>query len=122
MSEIKVGDYIRTDYGTIGKLLRKEYDKNADLHWYVFKARDEFGIEKESYINKAYITKHSKNIIDLIEVGDIVHTKDVLNEDYYYMYDEEMVQATKETIEQGVTLVDILTKEQYNQNSFKLEE
>lgn len=64
--------------------------------------------------------KHSENILDLIEVGDIVHTRDVLNEDYYWMFDEEMVQATKETILDGIELVDILTHEQYKQNCFKV--
>lgn len=39
----------------------------------MFLGKDEFGIEKELYINKPYIEKHSKNIIDLIEVGDYVN-------------------------------------------------
>lgn len=67
-----------------------------------------------------YIAFHSKDIIDLIEVGDIVHTRDVLNEHYYYMFDEEMVQATKETIKEGVDLVSIITKEQIKNIEYKL--
>ena len=59
---------------------------------------------------------------EIKEVGDIVHTKDVLNEDYYYMFDKEMVQATKETIQEGIILIDILTKELYNANCYRLEE
>ena len=38
------------------------------------------------------------------------------------MYDDEMIQATKETIEEGIELVDILTKEQYEANCYRLED
>ena len=51
----------------------------------------------------------------------MVHTKDVLNEDWYWMFDEEMVKATKETIEQGIDLVEIVTKEMMESISYKVE-
>ena len=64
MEEIKVGDYLRTNDGEMGKLIRIEReDIDTSLKWYVFS--DE---KNERYINKPYIVKHSKNIIDLIEV------------------------------------------------------
>lgn len=69
MSEIKVEDYIRTNEGIIEKIKRIEFDKNdTSLKWYVFdKKRSDMNVIDEIYINKTYITKHSKNIIDLIE-------------------------------------------------------
>ena len=72
--DIKVGDFIRTKKGIIGKLKRIELDEiDKNLKWYVFdKKRPDMNIIDEIYINKPYITKYSKNLIDLIEVGDIV--------------------------------------------------
>lgn len=112
MEEIKVGDYVRTDT-KIGRVLKIK-DENKFYRYVVrFKKRT-------TNVNEDSIKKHSPNIIDLIGVGDIVHTRDVLNEDYYWMFDEEMVQATKETIQDGIELVDILTHEQYQQNCYKV--
>ena len=114
MEEIKVGDYVRTEFGNIGKFYRPA-SEGSDVY-YIYINRD------GNKISSRYdsIVKYSPNIIDLIEVGDIVHTRDVLNEDYYWMFDEEMVQATKETIQDGIELVDILTHEQYQQNCYKV--
>lgn len=119
--EIEVGEYIRTIDGYIRKVeqinIKGSYDGlchgayNVDIPY-----------KYSQGISAKKIKAHSKDLIALIEVGDIVHTKDVLNEDYYYMFDEEMVKATKETIQEGIKLVDILTKEQYNSNCYRLEE
>jgi len=71
---IEVGDYVRTNCGKIGKLIRIEFDEiDKFLKWYVFLGKNEFGIERELYTNKPYIVKHSKNIIDLIEPDDYVN-------------------------------------------------
>ena len=111
MEEIKVGEYVRTKDGYIGK-----YVKDGLAHKTI-----EIKDNEMSWITgESNISKHSPNITDLIEVGDIVHTKDVLNEDYYWMFDKEMVQATKETIEEGITLIDILTHEQYQNNCYRV--
>lgn len=72
-NEIKVGDWIRTNWGHIGKLKRIELDKNdKSLKWYVFD-QFEINIIKEEYINKPYIVKHSPNLIDIIEEGDYIN-------------------------------------------------
>ena len=69
--EIEVGEYVRTNNGVIGKLIRIERnDIDISLKWYVF-----YDGKNERYINKPYITNHSFNIIDLIEVGDYVNGK-----------------------------------------------
>ena len=74
-NEIKVWDWIRTNWGHIGKLKRIELDKNdKSLKWYVFDHKEfEINIIKEEYINKPYIVKHSSNLIDLIQCGDYVN-------------------------------------------------
>lgn len=63
MDKIEIGEYIRTNNGIIGKLIKIERDDiDTSLKWYVFNDG-----KNERYINKPYIVKHSKNIIDLIE-------------------------------------------------------
>lgn len=52
MSEIKVGEYVRTDTGFIDKL-------------------NQYWLFNEKY-KKLNIVKHSPNIIDLIEYGDVL--------------------------------------------------
>ena len=73
--KIEVGEYVRTNQGHIGVLKRIELDENdKSLKWYVFDKKEfEINMVKEEYINKPYIVKHSKNIIDLIEQGDYVN-------------------------------------------------
>lgn len=61
MSEIKVGEYVRYDDGRIFKVIEEE----VDYYNYLLKTS----------INECGITKHSKNIIDLIEIGDYVNGK-----------------------------------------------
>ena len=53
MNEIKVGEYIRYSDGRIFKVIEEE----VDYYNYLLKTR----------INECGITKHSPNIIDLIE-------------------------------------------------------
>lgn len=73
-SKIQVGEYIRTNDGIIGKIKRIELDEtDKSLKWYVFdKKRYDMNFIDEIYINKPYIKKHSSNVIDLLEVGDIL--------------------------------------------------
>lgn len=110
---IEVGDYIKTPYHKIEKIekIKQEdgwicvtTDKNAyELEW----------LEE----NKV---KHSKNIIDLIEVGDIVFTEDFIGYSFIHIYSEEMLEALKEDVKNEVKIKSILTHEQYEQNCYKL--
>lgn len=114
--KIKVGEYVRTEFGNIGKFYRPASESPDIYYIYIDKDGNKISSRYDS------IVKHSKNIIDLIEVGDIVHTRDVLNEDYCYMYDESFIRAIKEDIANGIELIDILTHEQFEQNAYRLEE
>ena len=64
MEEIEVGEYIRTCTGEIYK-----YEKSIE---YTYKCDNFYG----------RIVNHSKNIIDLIEVGDYINGRLVLQVDY----------------------------------------
>jgi hypothetical protein len=68
--DIKIGEYVRTKSGFIGKVIGRH--GGYGLHY-------ELDVNKEiqenfmnSIVHEDNIVKHSKNIIDLIEVRDIV--------------------------------------------------
>lgn len=67
------------------------------------------------------IKKHSKNIIDLIEVGDIVFIEDFSGYDFIYINDKEMLEALKQDVKDGVRIKSILTKELYQANCYTVE-
>lgn len=88
-------------------------------------------VDKEYYIDTetgiarqkdetAFLGKVSKNIIDLIEVGDIVFINDFAGYDFVYINDKEMLEALKEDIQNGVEIKSIMTHEQYEKNCYKL--
>ena len=68
-----------------------------------------------------YITKHSENILELIEVGDIVEVFDVLHNDIVYIWNEEMLKTLKEDIENGIQIKSIVTHEQFNSIKYEVE-
>ena len=68
MEEIKVGEYCRTRGGHIHKITK--IDNNGLVYW----GKISCGWSLEQL--KDIIVKHSPNIIDLIEVGDYVISKD----------------------------------------------
>ena len=123
MEEIKVGYFIRTNKGIIGKLKRIELDNiDKSLKWYVFTGKiPDKNIIDEVYINKPYITKYSKNIIDLIEIGDYVNGRKVM---YIRDYEEFKRLDFDEDMDDYIYKEDIktiLTKEQFEQNCYKLD-
>ena len=126
---IEVGDFIRTDDGIIGKIKRIELD-NTDktLKWYVFdRKRLDMNMTVEAYINKPYIVKYSKNIIDLIEVGDYVNGYKVISIDTNAPNDcKECIELDRNnTYEyQWISrneIKTILTKELYQANCYTVE-
>ncbi len=107
MSEIKIGEYVRTEKGKIFYI--DKYEKIQALH----------------FLNAQYekITRHSKKIIDLIKEGDYVNGHKVIDADdcvglmrEVYCEDDEDFGIWDEMIEE------VLTKEQYEQNCYRLEE
>ena len=124
MNDIEIGDYVRDNSGLIGQLIRIERDDiDTSLKWYVI-----FDGKNEIYINKPYITKHSKNIIDLIEVGDFVNGREVKHIamfEGFPNYPKLIFVDEKRLIPDDTCKNDeiktILTKEQYSQNCYAVE-
>lgn len=117
---IEVGVYGRTNKGKIFIFSWVVDDKRQKLN-YILKFVN--GRPVKYYLDEGEkIVKQSKNIIDLIEVGDIVEIFDVLNKDVIYIWNEKMLKAVKEDVNNGIKIRRILTKEQYEANCYKVEE
>lgn len=119
---IEVGEYVKTIDGRIGIFDRYSSRKEDSIYKSPFNCFIKLqGRKTPLQCDRDYIKKHSKNIINLIEVGDIVHTRDVLNEDIVYIWSEEYLKALKEDLDNGIELVEILTHEQYEENCYTVE-
>lgn len=66
MEDIEVGEYVRTDDGEIGKVIKIKDDDEYSYNYYICD-------DDRANSIRSMIVKHSKNIIDLIEVGDYVN-------------------------------------------------
>ena len=109
MEEIKVGEYVRTDNGIIGKYIEKQRMDYIDTG----KQQIGFDIEKD-------IVKHSPNIIDLIEEGDyvngkLIHKVDIRENSTYIYYGNSKTFVDYQ-------IYSIVTKEQFEKISYKVEE
>lgn len=124
---IEIGEFVRTEYGYI-------LENTIGSHGDVIKELEEGNTE---YIYKyGKIVKHSKNIIDIIEVGDFVNGIRVLQkfkninngnillvcgyceiEDSIDKYENKEVELIGNR-----NIINILTHEQYEENCYKVEE
>lgn len=120
---IEVNEYVRTKDGIVDKVII-EYDgkcNNSNC--------DEKHIScKYNYYNEKDIVKHSKQLIDLIEVKDVIkyrinnisttlETKGYV-EGIVDISDEEMLQKIKS--DKNYHILEILTKESYMANCYKV--
>ena len=69
--KIEIGEYIRTDRGYITRIESLEPEEIIMLDKEVWTETDNY--EPSPFIYKREIKKHSKNIRDLIEVGDYIN-------------------------------------------------
>ena len=83
MEEIRVDEYVRFETGQIDKIINIECWADDDI-WLV-------GQNSYTKTTDDVIVKHSKNIIDLIEVGDyvngkLIHHTDIRKNSAYIYY------------------------------------
>lgn len=125
MEDIKVGEYVRTNRG-IGQVLEVKtvQPKMYGKHDMAYK----IDICPRMYVTDTNIIKHSKNIIDLIEVGDFVNGYLVIDTDknremlcILMPFNEENQSKYNIVWKTKYYIKTILTKEQYMQNCYKLE-
>ena len=128
MEDIKIGELVRTKKGYIEKIKTVNHygivikhnndndDFSEDINYYA-----ESGLE----INKMDIKKHSFNLIDLIEVGDILELKEGNSICYLGLRQNEITVNYHYLIEsiknKDCELLSILTHEQYEQNCYRIE-
>ena len=118
---VEVGEYIRC--GTAGIRKVTEVIKSA-IDFTVRKIKDDKGL----LIEREYIKKHSKNIIDLIEVKDVIKYRinNISTTLETKGYVEGIVDISNEKILQKIKsdknyhILEILTKESYVANCYKV--
>jgi hypothetical protein len=131
-NKIEVGEYVRTEEGYIGILI--EYIPNA-LNYLKIDVgkeirRDNGMSDNYIYTRYGFQLKHSKQLIDLIEVGDIIkyridnisttlETKGYI-EGIIDISDEEMLQNIKH--DKNYHIFEILTRQQFEANCYETRE
>ena len=118
---IEIGEYVRTKQGDISKV-RYIDEENIFLEDCVWSKNDLYEKTDVLYFDDEEIAKHSKNIIDLIEVGDYVNRHLVVDVDNInkgamreiYCEDDEEFGLWNENINT------IVTKEQFSNMEYRL--
>lgn len=124
MEKIEVGEYGRTNLGKIFIFAWLSYSNGEkDKSKVLLGNGKNFNYSNFYYFDKGEeIVKHSKNIIDLIEVGDIIEIQTGLYNKYKIIIEgEDTLISIKESLKNW-TIKSILTKEQFEQNCYRLEE
>ena len=124
MSNIQVGEYCRSKQGKIAKLIKKGKETNIRESYMTF---DDYII---GYYGHGYkriyeydfkkITKHSFNIIDLIEKGDYVNGWKV---DHFYEDEWNDFRVTDEISDNTARNQDIksiVTKERFVESEYRI--
>lgn len=129
--EIKVGEYVRTIYGEIFKVV--EITKKNE-NYILVDAEVDRSTDRDcndNFLEKVEITKHSPNIIDIIEVDDVIKYKELrdwtmygtkANETYILnLKSQKEVDKFKKCVEdKDIEFVSIVTKEQFEEMEYKV--
>ena len=105
---IEVNEYVRTDKGYIFKV--DEEKKNLQIAIFLD-------------VEYGKMIKHSKQLIDLIEVGDVLEIRTGLYSSFkYFVENEDNLLLLEEQVKQFWNIETILTKESYIANCYKVGE
>lgn len=113
-NNIKRDDYVRLNTGEIVKVIGiKENKLNKKAIYY--------GVYEQDWFDSMAVENFSDKPIDLIEVNDLVKTKE--EKTIIHIYDNDTLEAVKEDIEEGhFTIESIVTLEQFENVEYKVEE
>lgn len=118
---IEVNEYVRLARNQgINKIIDKEDDRYileseiadsyGDITWFLYECE-----------LKEDIVKHSKQLIDLIEVKDIVEIRTGLYSSFkYFVESEDDLLLLEEKVKESWNIETILTKEQFEANCYKV--
>ena len=122
--EISVKDYVRDKNGRVGKVFDITNEPSVDVGIGIIPEVNAVRIDKDkiNYLYQEEITKHSKDIIDLVEVGDYVNGSKVID----IRIDEKLeigVESDNLIYQyiQNNDIKSILTHEQFESNAYKIE-
>lgn len=121
MEKIDVGEYVRTNKGNIGQVIGI-FNGHCQAKYHIqFQGKVKV---KRQYLSTHTIIKHSKQLIDLIEVGDIVKDKynkyevAFVKDDKIYCNDYNLDDSLITLREQDIKV--ILAREQFETNCYKV--
>ena len=119
---IEVNEYVRTKEGYLGILIAtNKQDYNYLVVYTSIEVRKDEYPSTYLYLKKENIKKHSKQLIDLIEVGDIVEIRTGLYSSFkYFVENEDNLLLLEEQVKQFWNIETILTKESYMANCYKV--
>ena len=112
MEEIKEGEYVRTNNKGIKRIDRIDNNKTVNKYLY-FTGIEDFEGKEYKIIKTTEIVKHSKQLIDLIEVGDYVNGELITDK-----WDTRISSIRSNFSEEDIKT--ILTKEIYMANCYKV--
>lgn len=120
MSEIKVGEFVRSKNGALGKITKIVTED-------IFYVKFYDNLEWKTDIEESGIIKHSPNIVDLIEVGDYVNGYKVLDVDFknkmiclLMPFNEENKSKYNIVWNTKYFIKSIVTKEQFAESEYKV--
>ena len=117
--KIEVGEYVRTKDGKIATFDRYSNRKETSIYKSPFNCFIKLPNRKTPLqCHRDYIVNHSKNIIDLIEVGDYVNGERILDITGDYIHTNE---TNHNRFYLAKHIKTILTKEQYQANCYTVE-
>lgn len=118
-NEIEVGEYVRinNDFRLIALGIGKVIGINEDSIYVKMNFELPFSFKKENIAN------HSKQLIDLIECGDIIEIRTGLHSSFkYFVENEDNLLLLKEQVKQFWNIEKILTHEQFETNCYEIKE
>ena len=126
MEDIEAEEYVRTKNGKIGIFDRYSSRKENSLHKSPFNCFIKMQNRKTPLqCSRKYIVKHSKHLIDVIEVGDIVNGREVKHIAMFEGFPDypELIFVDETRLVPGDScenseIETILAHEQYEQNCF----
>lgn len=115
MEEIKVGEFVRIKQGYIGNVVNINNFREPSMKYAIDIQKNDF-----VFVGDDDIVNHSPNIIDLVEEGDYVNGENItkIKEDIEGKY---LVDCFNNVI-RNKDIEEVLTKEQFEQSSYRLEE
>lgn len=121
--DIEVGEYVRVENITGNVIARiiEDIGTDDDKQMYLIDriVQHDWDCIRTDEIYESDIVKHSKDIIDVLEVGDIVAIK--INDDWNKIVEiRDTENLSNELLIDRI--VSVLTREQYESNAYRLEE